>query len=247
MLTIYHIEGRRSFRVIWLCEELGIPYELVFKPGDLMGSMALIREVNPLLPQEPTVRYEGEILVESGAIVELLQARHGNGRLAPAVESADYPFHLQWMHFAEGTAQYRMWAARFASMASNIPAEQFATGVTVNGRRLPLVSTQAVFDYIEAYLAEHPYFGGSDFSSADIMMQFSVNSAKLTAGFDTRNFRRVQEWRAKVEARPAFARARAAATPGGCDEYGLPLGMPLPFAESAEPAPMPSPLVQALG
>jgi hypothetical protein len=132
-------------------------------------------------------------------------------------------------------------------MASNIPAEQFATGAVVNGRRLPLVSTQSVFDYIEAYLAEHPYFGGSEFSTADIMMQFSVNSAKLTAGFDTRNFRRVQEWRAKVEARPAFARAQAAAVPGGCDEYGLPLGMPLPFAESTAPAPMPSPLVQALG
>src|SRR3984957_11594744 len=71
-LTIYHIEGRRSERVVWLCEELGLPYKLEFKRGDVAGSMQTIREVSPLMPVAPTVKYNGKVLVESGAILEYL-------------------------------------------------------------------------------------------------------------------------------------------------------------------------------
>ncbi|MET0984397.1 MAG: glutathione binding-like protein [Steroidobacteraceae bacterium] len=244
-LTIYHIEGRRSIRVVWLCEELGIPYKLVFKQGDIKGSMQTIREVNPLMPMAPTVSYRGHILVESGGILELLQARYGKGRLAPAVSSDDYPFHLQWMHFAEGTAMYRMWAARFASMVAKIPVEDVPTGYTADGKNQGLVSTQAVFDFVEAYLAQHMYFGGQEFSAADIMMHFAVNASKLTAGFDNSAFPRIQAWRKAVEGRPAFKRAMQAAVPGGYNEYGLPTGMPLPFPEPKGPHPVPSTLPTA--
>lgn len=235
-ITIYHIEGRRSFRVIWTCEELGVPYELVFKPGDLMGSMALLKQVNPLCPMEPTAKFKGNVLVESGAMVELIQQRYGKGRLAPAVDSEDYPFHLQWLHFAEATLQYRGWAIRFASMISGIAADQIPT--EFNGFKL--VGMQEAFDFMEDYLSRHPYFGGKEFSTADIMMEFCVPSAKLTAGFDPVNFKRVMDWVKRVRARPAFTRARNAAVPGGYDEYGLPTGMPLPFAPPTRPLPVPT-------
>src|SRR5688500_10003499 len=62
-LTIYHLEGRRSERIVWFCEELGLPYKLEFKRGDLAGSMQTIRSVNPLMPVAPTVRYGDQVLV----------------------------------------------------------------------------------------------------------------------------------------------------------------------------------------
>lgn len=250
IIKIYHIEGRRSLRVIWLCEELGLPYELIFKPGDLMGSMAMLRQANPLMPLEPTVEYQGKIVVESGAIVEILQSRHGNGRLAPSLDSEDYPHHVQWVHFAEGTAMYRFWAIRFASIVAEIPVEQIPAGHRVNASVTDLagkdamlnflVGTHAVADYMEDFLSKHPYFGGKEFSAADIMMQFIPNGAKLTAGFDTKNFPRIQAWLKKVESRPAFQRAMKAAVPGGANQYGLPVEMPLPFPEPTGPAPLPS-------
>ena len=86
MLKIYHIEGRRSERIIWFCEEVGLPYKLIFKPGDFEGSMALIKEINPLMPLAPTVQIgDEEPMMESGAILQLLQERYAPGRLEPCL------------------------------------------------------------------------------------------------------------------------------------------------------------------
>lgn len=240
VVTIYHIEGRRSFRVIWLCEELGIPYRLVFKQGDVRGSMATIREVNPLVPMAPTIGYDGQIIVESGAILELLQTRYGRGRLAPALTSPDYPAYLQWMHFAEGTAMYRIYAQRFAASVAKIPIEQVPVGYTADGKNAGPVGVQAVIDFMEVFLAKHPYFGGQEFSAADIMMEFVPRAAKLTAGFDTVNFPHIQAWLQRVDARPAYKRALAASVPGGANEYNLPIGTPLSFPEPTGAKPVPT-------
>ena len=102
-IVIYHAEGRRSERIAWLCEDLGLPYELKYRRGDVAGSFADIRAVNPGMAVAPTVIYNGQILNESGAILELILDRHGDGRLRPAVNSPDYPAYLMFMHFAEGT------------------------------------------------------------------------------------------------------------------------------------------------
>src|SRR5262249_18161957 len=107
-LRIHHIEGRRSFRVVWLCEEIGLPYELVFKRGDLMGSMVALRGASPMCPITPAVEIDGRIIVESGAILDVLAARHAPGVMVPKVDSPDYPLHCQWMHFAEGTLMARI-------------------------------------------------------------------------------------------------------------------------------------------
>src|SRR5262245_43545418 len=90
-IVIYHAEGRRSERIVWLCEELGLPYELKYRRGDVAGSFEDIRKVNPGMAVAPTVFYNGELLMESEAIIQLILARHGGGRLAPAVDSPDYP------------------------------------------------------------------------------------------------------------------------------------------------------------
>src|SRR5215207_5195127 len=90
-ITIYHLEGRRSERIVWLMEELGLPYKLEFKRGDLAGSMASIKAINPGMPVAPTVKYGDQVIVESGAIIETILNRHAPGKLQPALDSPDYP------------------------------------------------------------------------------------------------------------------------------------------------------------
>lgn len=240
-ITIYHIEGRRSLRVIWLCEELGLPYELVFKRGDVVGSMATIREVFPYMPLAPTVRVGDAIITESGAILELIQSRFGAGRLAPAVDSADYPYHLQWLHFAEGTAMARMVMMFVASQEGGKPISELPKGyragqppMKIDFARLPtLLSTvagiPAVFDFMEDHLKRHPYFGGAEFTTADIMMQFGLPGAQYIAGLNATEFPHFAAWVQKVQQRPAFKRAMEAALPDGVDEFGVPKG---PVAQS---------------
>jgi glutathione S-transferase len=115
-ITIYHLENRRSERIVWLMEELGLPYKLVFTRGDLAGkSMAEIRKVNPGMPVAPTVTVGDQVLTESGAIIETIINRYAPGKLTPPLDSADYGQHLIWMHHAEGSlasrliADYRVW------------------------------------------------------------------------------------------------------------------------------------------
>jgi len=202
-VTIYHLEGRRSERVVWLMEELDLPYKLAFKRGDLGGSMAAIRALSPIVPMAPTVQYGDQILVESGAILEMILNRHAPGRLQPALNSADYPSHLMWMHFAEGSMAARLFSDYRAWMA-NPPA-----------RRSPLVDSEAVVQFADTHLGAHPWFGGSEFSAADIMMLFPLNVATALNIVDAAQFPHVAAWKTKVEARPAYARMLAKARPDG--------------------------------
>jgi glutathione S-transferase len=207
LLTIYHLEGRRSERIVWFCEEIGLPYELVFKPGDLAGSIALIREFHPQMPVAPVVRYEDVTLMESGAILQLLQERHAHGRLAPGRDSRDYPHYLQWLHFAEGSAAPRL-------------ISEFLLGLVKGGEMPPIVQSQIgkaaqTLAYLDDYLSKHAYFGGGEFSIADIMMHFDVQFAKMIAHFDTTPAPNLLAWLATVERRPAFHAMRQVALPNG--------------------------------
>jgi glutathione S-transferase len=202
-ITIYHLEGRRSERLVWLMEELGMPYKLEFKRGDLAGSMATIRALNPVVPMAPTVKYGEQILVESGAIIDLILQRHAPGKLRPALESADYPAHLMWMHYAEGSlaarvfSDYRAWRAQ--------PPKE----------RSRLVDSEAVVQFAEDYLKDHSWFGGVEFSAADIMMKFPLNAATALNVVDATQFPKIAAWQAKIEARPAYKRMLAKARPDG--------------------------------
>ena len=106
-VTIYHLEGRRSERIVWLMEELGLDYELVYTRGNLGASMASIRALGHEMPMAPTVVYGDQILVESGAIIEMIMQRHAGGKLAPALDSDDFPEYQMWMHYAEGSLAAR--------------------------------------------------------------------------------------------------------------------------------------------
>lgn len=215
-LTIYHLEGRRSERIVWLCEELGLPYKLEFKRGDLMGSMATIREINPLMPVAPTVKYGDQVMVESGAIIELILARDGKGKLKPAVDSPDFPYYLQWMHFAEGSFASRAIADYRVVMLQG--RQQAVAG------RPRLVDAEGVVKFAEDFLSKHEYFGGKEFSAADIMMVFPTNFAGGLNIVNIEEYPHIVAWRKKVESRPAYLRMLKVARPDGL--IGSPTALP---------------------
>jgi glutathione S-transferase len=202
-VTIYHLEGRRSERLVWLMEELQLPYKLEFKRGDLAGSMAMIRALNPVVPMAPTVKYGDQILVESGAIIDLILQRHAPTKLRPALDSPNYPAHLMWMHYAEG------------SLAARVFSDYRAWRTQPPQERSRLVDSEAVVQFAEDFLKKHEWFGGSEFSAADIMMKFPLNAATGLNVVDVAQFPKVAAWQAKIEARPAYKRMLAKARPDG--------------------------------
>jgi glutathione S-transferase len=246
MVEIYHIEGRRSFRIVWLCEELSIPYKLRFNQGDIFGSLMAIREAYPLMPVAPVVRYRGQFIVESGAILDVLLAREGHGLLRPSVDSPDFIPHTQWMHFAEGAQLARMLSERMTAVAIGVNPDGMPLGyrgsetpnagksqnpVAANLQSFQFtVGPHGIFDFQEAHLRDFPFFGGTQFTAADIMMHWGIRVARLMSWIDTDTYPAIARWRKEVEQREAFIRADRAATPGGADEFGQPLGVPYPFA-----------------
>ena len=202
-VTIYHLEGRRSERIVWLMEELSLPYDLVYVRGDLMASMAKIREVNPDVPMAPTVIIGDEVLVESGAIIEVILNRYAPDQLAPDLHSSDYAKHLMWMHFAEGSLAARLFSD-YRAWLREPPTE-----------RSRLVDSEATVQHAENHLAKHAWFGGDQFSAADIMMLFPLNVATGLNIVDEDQFPNVAAWKERVQARPAYKRMLTAARPDG--------------------------------
>lgn len=202
-ITIYHLEGRRSERIVWLMEELKQPYKLEYERGDLRASMAKIRAVNPEVPMAPTVTIDEQVLVESGAIIEVILNRYAPGKLQPAVNSPDYPHHLIWMHYAEG------------SLAARLFSDYRAWRKDPPTTRSRLVDSEATVQHAENYLAKHPWFGGANFSGADIMMMFPLNVATQLNIVDVEQFPNIAAWKLKAKARPAYQRMLKAARPDG--------------------------------
>jgi glutathione S-transferase len=206
-LIIHHIEGRRSERIVWLCEELGLPYDLRFKLGDPPGSARMARDANALMPMFPTVIFDGEVLVESAAVLQLLHENYGEGRLAPPVSSPEYPKYLQWLHFAEGSA-----APRFIT--------EFLLKKGVQGEPPPIVKSQIgrsaqALRYLDDHLSRESYFGGHQFSLADIMMHFPINFIFMVGGAALSDYPNIARWIPSVEQRPAFERMREISLPNG--------------------------------
>lgn len=224
-ITIYHAEGRRSERIVWLMEELGLPYKLEFKRGDLAGSAAAIKEVNPAMPVAPTVDLGGQIIVESGAIIETILNRYAPGKLQPDINSLDYPYHLMWMHYAEG------------SLASRAIADYRAWQLQPPKQRSRLVDSEQVVQYAEDWLGAHPWFGGAEFSAADIMMVFPLNFAMQLNIVDKNQFPKINEWKTRIEARPAYQAMLAKARPDGMIGSLPPLPAHAPSGPRPEPAP----------
>ena len=225
-VTIHHVEGRRSQRIIWFCEEAGIPYEVIYKRGDVLGSLNALKLVNPDMPVAPTVVFRGEMLVESGGIMEYLMTQIRRAEhLAPRIGSPDYAKYKTWIHFAEGSAMPHL---------SNDLAKLARSGGVLKPNILgpvKLVGSMDVILFMEKFITAHPYFGGATFSAADIMYDI-VMTIIDNLQVDHAVYPNLLAWHERVKARPAYQRAMQAGNPDG-----VVLKVPIPKAAASAAVP----------
>jgi len=212
MIVVHHLNDSRSQRVLWLLEELGLPYEIVRYQRDphTLLAPASLRTVHPL-GKSPVVVEDGEVLAESGAIVEILADRHGGGRLAPAAGTPERARYLYWLHYAEGSAMppllLRLVFARVADAKMPFFARPIARGIAATVRRTfidPQIASH--LDFMEGQLAQREWFAGDAFSAADIQMSFPLEAASVRAGLDAGR-PRLWAWLQRIHARPAYRHA----------------------------------------
>ena len=200
MIKLYHAQFTRSIRILWLLEELGIPYELAtveFKPPRHSF------EQDTPTGKFPAIEDDGLVLSESGAILEYLIEKYGKGRLAPAVGSPGRGPYLQWVHFAEATAfppigdiaRHTM----FLAEAESIP--QVAADARVRAKN--------ALDVLERGLADKEYLVGKELSGADIMMGYFLMAARMVGAIAAEHPRISAYWE-RLVARPGFQKALSA-------------------------------------
>lgn len=205
-LVLYHIEGTRSERVIWLMQELDLPFKFAVDPKDTRESYMAMVKAHPM-SMSPTIVDDGTAMVESGAILQYIIHKYGDDRLAVDPSSQDYQQYLLWMHYAEGSAATRMMADYWAHEVPNVKE----VAKVLSGQ---LGGAQRVLNFTELTLAQQPYFGGQNFTAADIMMHFPLKLARMW-GVDLSLFPHTQKWMNTVEARPGFKKMMEVGSPNG--------------------------------
>jgi len=205
MITIYHLDSSRSERIVWLMEELALPYRLeLFKRQPTGAAPDTLKSIHAL-GRAPIIRDGETVLAESGAIVDYIIHRYGQGRLAVAPESQDYARYLYWLHFAEGS----LMAVLIVPLVLTRVPEGTASPAGV--RMLERMRQTLV--YIDAELAKASYFAGDTFSAADLMMTFPFTTMRLFLNYDLAPYPNILAFLARIEARPAYRKAMAVAGP----------------------------------
>ncbi len=211
MLTVHHLNNSRSQRVLWLLEELGLPYEIRRYERDSKTMLAPpeLKAIHPL-GKSPVITDGPAVLAETGAIVETICDAYAGGRLKPPVGTEERLRCTYWLHYAEGSAMPPLLMKLvFTAMPERAPALLRGLVKAVSNTALRgFVDPQltAHFDYWEAELGRSEWFAGSEFSAADIMMSFPVEAAADRAGaLDGRP--RLAAFLEKIHARPAYRRA----------------------------------------
>jgi glutathione S-transferase len=224
MITVHHLEDSRSQRVLWLLEELGLPYEVIRYARDPKTMLAPpeLKRIHPL-GKSPVVVDAGEALAESGAIVETLVERHGAGKgLAPPPGSPQRTRYTYWMHYAEGSAMPPLVLSLVFRRIRSAPAPFFVRPLLRRVADQVMASfvtpnLRTHFDWIESQLAAHEWFSGDAFGAADIQMSFPLEAAASGGVVDATRHPRIAAWLARVHARPGYRRALQR---GGPYRYG---------------------------
>lgn len=207
MLTVHHLGKSQSERVVWLCEELGIPYALEHYVRDsvTMLSPPELKALHPL--GAAPVLTEGEVLLaESGAIFDYILAKHGHGRLVLGPSHPDFAAYLYWLHFANGTLQPSMGRNMILGRL-NLPADNPVLQA-MRGR------LERALGLVEARLSKVAYLAGSEFTAADIMTVFSLTTMRYFMPVDLAPYPAILAYLQRIAARPAYQRAMAKGDPG---------------------------------
>jgi glutathione S-transferase len=199
MIIVHHLDDSRSQRILWLLEELGLPYEIRQHKRDPKTRLAPpeLKKVHPL-GKSPVLEDDGRILAESGAIIDYVLRKYGKGRLAPDPTDPHYDYYMHWMHYAEG---------------SGMPALIIRINVArVGDAAMPALSrldeeVALQLCYLESALDGRPYIMGDELSAADIQLSFIGELAGARFGID--RYPNLKAWVQRFQARPAYQAALA--------------------------------------
>jgi glutathione S-transferase len=197
MIVVHHLNDSRSQRVLWLLEELGVPYEIERYQRDATTRLApaALKAVHPL-GKSPVITDDGRTVFESGAIVDYLIRRHGDGRLAPPPESDAYDDYQQWLHYAEGSAMLPLMLELYVSRLGEAGAPLRPRIESEIGNHL---------GFVDGWLAGRQWLLGDAFTGADIQMSFVGEVAGV---FGKRSpYANLDAWVKRFHARPAYKRA----------------------------------------
>jgi len=206
MLTIHHLGHSQSERIVWLCEELGLTYNLLHYTRDAVTRLSPpeLKALHPL-GAAPVVEDGDLLLAESAAVVEYIIVKHGGGRLKPGPDHPDYAAFLYWFHFSNGNLQPVMGRLMMVSRAKLPEGHPVLSGV--QGR------LRLVLDLMETRLGEVPYLAGAEFTAADIMSVFSLTTMRLFQPLDLAPYANILAYLQRVGTRPAYLRAMAKGDP----------------------------------
>ena len=212
MLTVHHLNNSRSQRVLWLLEELGVPYEIKRYERDPNTMLAPpeLRTVHPL-GKSPVITDDGQTLAESGAIIEYLVDKYGQGRFAPAAGTPERLRYMYWMHYAEGSAMPPLLLKLVALRIASAPMPFFAKPIA---RKIAWTLQSSFIDpqlklhlgFINKELSATGWFVGSDFTAADVQMSFPLEAATARGGMEGQ-IPAVVDFLKRIHARPAYQRA----------------------------------------
>jgi glutathione S-transferase len=206
MITLHHLNNSRSERMVWLFEELGLPYELKTYPRDPQTRLAP-PAYKALHPQgtAPTVTEGDFALAETGAIIDYVLAKHGKGRLVVGPEAPHFVDYVYWLHFVtgsfEGISTMGLVTASFAD-ANPEAARRF-------GERV-----DTAYRMVEARLGKVPYLAGPALTLADIMIVYPLTTVRAAAKRSIADYPHIRAYLKRIGERPAFRRATEKADPG---------------------------------
>jgi glutathione S-transferase len=199
MLTVHHLGISQSDRIVWLCEELEIPYELKKYDRDPVTRLApaAYKALHPC-ETAPVITDGDLVLAESAAIIEYLIAKHGNGRLALQPDHPNFADYLYWFHFANGSFM----PAGMTDLVLGIlgmAGQEAVRPLQARGDR--------AYAMAEQRLGEVTWFAGDEFTAADIMMLFPLTTMRVFAPRDLAPYPNIRAYLARIGERPAFQRA----------------------------------------
>jgi glutathione S-transferase len=206
MIMVHHLNDSRSQRVLWLLEELGLPYEIRQHKRDPETRLAPpeLKQIHAL-GKSPVIEDGGKVIAESGAIIDYVLRHYGDGRMAPAASAAKYDDYIHWMHYAEGSGMpaliIRINVARVGEAAASA---------------LPRLDGEVALQlgYLDDALKGRPYILGQEFSAADIQLSFIGELAGARFGID--GYPDIKAWVQRFQARTAY---QAALTKGGAYSF----------------------------
>jgi glutathione S-transferase len=211
MLTVHHLGQSQSERIVWLCEELGIPYDLkVYRRQPNFQAPAEYRALHPM-GLAPIITDSGItdgdlVLAESSAVVDYILATYGKGQLRPGADDAAFADYLYWFHFANGSLQpaiMRVLVTRRLEAPADHPAA-----------KIGLTRFAMMLGMMDARLADHPWLAGAEFTAADIMPVFTLTTMRHFAPYDLAPYPHILGYLQRIAARPAYRRAMEKGDPG---------------------------------